>query len=87
MALTTAEVASRAFGDGDAVPWGDYHLGRVVGTALAGRVLDLDDPYLVEVLEPFRPYRFLALRLLQLSPHVRVERRGPRMSRLDYRSI
>lgn len=83
---TCAEVGGRAFGDTDAVPFGDYHLGRTVGTALLGRILD-DDAEIAAVLEPFRPHRFLALRLMLLSPHVRVERRGPRMTRVDHRRI
>lgn len=83
---TSAEVGGRAFGDTDAVPFGDYHLGRTVGTALLGRILD-DDDEIAAALEPFRPHRFLALRLMLLSPHVRVERHGPRMTRVDHRRI
>ncbi|WP_370190181.1 DNA-3-methyladenine glycosylase [Aeromicrobium sp.] len=81
---TAAEVGSRAFGDTDAVPFGDYHLASTVGTALLGRRLEHDDE-VAYVLEPFRPHRFVALRLMQLSPHVQVERRGARMSRVDHR--
>lgn len=81
---TAAEVASRAFGDTDAVPFGDYHLASTVGTALLGERLHHDHE-VAEVLEPFAPHRFLALRLMQLSPHVVVERRGARMSRVDHR--
>lgn len=81
---TAAEVGTRVLGDLDAVPFGDYHLGNLVGTGLAGRRV-ADEAAIVELLEPFRPYRGLVVRLLQLSPHVRVERRGPRMSRVDYR--
>jgi 3-methyladenine DNA glycosylase/8-oxoguanine DNA glycosylase len=82
---TAAEVGSRAFGDTDAVPFGDYHLASTVGTALLGHRLEHDHE-VAEVLEPFRPHRFLALRLMQLSPHVRVERHGARMSRVDHRA-
>lgn len=83
---TAAEVGSRAFGDTDAVPFGDYHLVSTVGTALHGPEHGLEhDDDVAEALEPFRPHRFLALRLMQLSPHVRVERRGARMSRVDHR--
>ncbi|RYY45091.1 MAG: hypothetical protein EON53_11275 [Actinomycetales bacterium] len=56
-----------------------------VGTALLGHRLEHDHE-VAEVLEPFRPHRFLALRLMQLSPHVRVERHGARMSRVDHRA-
>jgi 3-methyladenine DNA glycosylase/8-oxoguanine DNA glycosylase len=83
---TAAEVGSRAFGDTDAVPFGDYHLASTVGTALLGHRLEHDHE-VAEVMEPFRPHRFLALRLMQLSPHVRVERRGARMSRVDHRTL
>lgn len=81
---TAAEVAGRAFGDTDAVPFGDYHLASTVGTALVGERLHHDHE-VAEVLKPFTPHRLLALRLMQLSPHVVVERRGARMSRVDHR--
>lgn len=83
---TAAEVGSRALGDLDAVPFGDYHLGNLVGVGLVGERLT-DDTDIAAALEPFRPYRGLVVRWLQLSPLVRVERRGPRMSRIDYRRI
>ncbi len=85
---TAAEVGSRVLGDTDAVPFGDYHLGDTVGTALLGERLPADDhDAIADVLAPYRPHRFWALRLLQLSPHVRSERRGPRLSRVDHRRI
>lgn len=83
-AWTISEVATRVVGDADAVPWGDYHLGRTVGTGLAGRIVETDAE-VAELLEPFRPHRQRVVRLLGLSPFVRVERRGPRMSRVDHR--
>ncbi|MFD1858629.1 DNA-3-methyladenine glycosylase 2 family protein [Aeromicrobium camelliae] len=79
---TVAETLMRARGDADAVPWGDYHLGRIVGTAFLGRILD-DDAEVAKLLAPFAPHRYRALRLLTL--HTRVERRGPRRSRVDVR--
>lgn len=85
-AWTAAEVGSRALGDADAVPFGDYHLGRTVGTALAGRIVDTDAE-VAELLEPFRPHRGRALRLLQLSPLTSVERRGARLPSVDHRRI
>lgn len=82
-AWTVAEVGIRALGDPDAASWGDYHLADLVGTALTGaRVADTDVPAL---LEPYRPHRGHVVRLLQMSPHVRPERRGPRNSRVDHR--
>ena len=82
---TAAEVGSRALGDADAVPFGDYHVGKDVGAALVGRPLDDDE--LAETLEPWRPHRFRVVRLIQLSPHATRERRGPRMPRVDHRHI
>ena len=82
---TAAETGSRALGDADAVPFGDYHLGHLVGIGLLGRRLR-DDDEIAEALEPYRPQRYRAVRLLELSPHVRLERRGPRASRVDHRA-
>ncbi|MEJ7636134.1 DNA-3-methyladenine glycosylase 2 family protein [Aeromicrobium sp.] len=84
-AWTAAEVGSRALGDADAVPFGDYHVGKDVGDALVGRPLGDDE--LAEVLEPWRPHRFRVIRLIQLSPHAIRQRRGPRMPRVDHRRI
>ncbi|MBM9462546.1 DNA-3-methyladenine glycosylase 2 family protein [Aeromicrobium sp. YIM 150415] len=80
---TIAETIVRVHGDSDAVPWGDYHLGRLVGTALAGRIVD-DDATIAHLLAPYAPHRYRALRLLAL--HIRVPRRGPRRARVDYRA-
>lgn len=81
-AWTTAEVGIRALGDADAASWGDYHLADLVGTALTGaRVTDAKVPAL---LEPYRPHRGHVVRLLQMSPLVRPERRGPRLSRVQH---
>lgn len=82
---TAAEVGYRALGDADAVPFGDFHVAKDVGTALLGR--RIDDAELAEVLEPWRGHRFRVVRLIQLSPLVRTERRGPRMARVDHRGI
>ena len=83
---TAAETGGRALGDPDAVPFGDYHLGKLVGTGLLGHRLHTDEE-VAEVLEPYRPQRYRVVRLLQLSPLVRPERRGPRNSRVDHRRI
>lgn len=82
---TAAETGFRALGDADAVPFGDYHLGNLVGTGLVGRRLQ-DDDEIAEALEPYRPQRYRAVRLLELSPLVRMERRGPRAARVDHRA-
>lgn len=82
---TAAEVGSRALGDADAVPFGDYHVAKDVGTALLGR--RIDDAELAVLLEPWRGHRGRVVRLVHLSPLARTERRGPRMSRVDHRRI
>ncbi|MGI9084733.1 MAG: DNA-3-methyladenine glycosylase family protein [Aeromicrobium sp.] len=82
---TAAEVGCRALGDADAVPFGDFHLGHLVGIGLVGRRLHHDDE-IADALEPYRPQRYRAVRLLALSPLVRLERRGPRAPRVDHRA-
>lgn len=81
-AWTAAEVGGRALGDADAVAWGDYHLANLVGVALTGDRVTHDE--VPALLEPYRPHRGYVVRLLQLSPFVHVERRGPRNSRVDH---
>jgi len=82
---TAAEVGQRALGDPDAVSIGDYHLPAVVGVPLTGR--PLPEPEVEAFLEPWRPHRWRVFRLLGLSPHAQAPRRGPRMSRIDYRAL
>jgi 3-methyladenine DNA glycosylase/8-oxoguanine DNA glycosylase len=81
---TSAEVAQRALGDADAVSVGDYHLPALVGWLLAGR--RTDDAGMLELLEPERPYRYRAVRLLELSG-LRHPRFGPRMAPRQLRGI
>ncbi|HZG94421.1 MAG TPA: DNA-3-methyladenine glycosylase 2 family protein [Mycobacteriales bacterium] len=81
---TSAEVAQRALGDADAVSVGDYHLPALVGWLLAGR--RTDDAGMLELLEPERPYRYRAVRLLELSG-LRQPRFGPRMAPRQLRGI
>ncbi|BDH59022.1 DNA-3-methyladenine glycosylase [Tsukamurella sp. PLM1] len=81
---TVAEVTGRALGDPDAVPVGDYHLPRIVGTALVGAALD--DAGMLEVLEPYAGQRGRVIRLLSRAGVDR-ERRGPRVSVRDYRRL
>ncbi len=76
---TAAETAQRAFGDADALSVGDYHLAKMVGWRLLGH--PIDDPAMVELLEPLRPHRHRAVRLLEVSgPALQpaVRRRGRR---------
>ncbi len=81
---TAAEVAQRAWGDVDAVSFGDFHIPTVVGWALAGR--PLDDVGLAEVLAPYAPQRQRAVRYVE-SSGFRRPRFGPRFSPRDYRAM
>ena len=74
---TAAEIAQRAFGDADALSVGDYHLAKMVGWSLLGH--PIDDPAMVELLEPVRPHRHRAVRLLEVSGLASNPRFGPRM--------
>ncbi|MGP4056295.1 DNA-3-methyladenine glycosylase family protein [Mycobacterium sp. 4D054] len=75
---TAAETAQRAFGDADALSVGDYHLAKVVGWTLLGR--PIDDPQMIDLLEPMRPHRHRAVRLLEVSGLAFKPRFGPRLS-------
>lgn len=63
---TVAEVAVRALGDIDAVSVGDFHLPNLVAFALAGEPRATDERML-ELLEPYRGWRALVVRWLELS--------------------
>lgn len=75
---TAAETAQRAFGDADALSVGDYHLAKIVGWTLLGH--PIDDPQMVELLEPLRPHRHRAVRLLEVSGLTVNPRFGPRLA-------
>ncbi len=79
---TAAEVSVRALGDTDAVSVGDYHLAGFVGWALVGR--PVDDAGMLELLEPWRPRRAHAIRLLELAGPAK-PRFGPRLTIQDHR--
>lgn len=74
---TAAETAQRALGDADALSVGDYHLSSMIGWTLLGR--SIDDDEMVELLEPLRPHRYRAVRLLEVSRLAHLPRRGPRL--------
>jgi 3-methyladenine DNA glycosylase/8-oxoguanine DNA glycosylase len=74
---TSAEVRQRAFGEPDAVSFGDYHVAKDVGWALTGA--EVDDAGLAELLEPYRPHRYRVQRLVELAG-LRRPRSGPRMA-------
>jgi 3-methyladenine DNA glycosylase/8-oxoguanine DNA glycosylase len=82
---TAAETAQRAFGDADALSVGDYHLAKVVGWTLLGH--PIDDPAMVELLEPLRPHRHRAVRLLEVSGLARNPRFGARMAIPNLRAL
>jgi 3-methyladenine DNA glycosylase/8-oxoguanine DNA glycosylase len=73
---TTATVVHLVQGHPDAVPVGDWHFPSHVAFALAGE-RRADDARMLELLEPFRPYRGYVLRLI-LSGAPRPPRRVPR---------
>jgi endonuclease III len=60
---TNAHVLHAAQGDPDAVPIGDWHLPSNVAFALRGE-RRADDTRMLELLEPFRPHRAWAWRLI-----------------------
>jgi 3-methyladenine DNA glycosylase/8-oxoguanine DNA glycosylase len=60
---TAAHVTHFAAADADAVPVGDWHLKHHVAYALAGE-RRADDARMLELLEPFRPHRARAWRLI-----------------------
>ena len=74
---TAAEVRQRAHGDADAVSFGDYHIAKDLGWAVAGR--DFTDDEMAEFLEPWRPHRGRVPVLLALVGGRR-PRRGARMA-------
>jgi endonuclease III len=81
---TSAEIRQRAAGDPDAVSVGDYHLPRVVGWTLAGRITD--DAGMLELLAPYAGHRYRVTRLIELGGG-HPPRRGPRMPVRDYRAF
>ena len=81
---TAAEVGVRAWGDRDAVSFGDFHLARVVVHALTGRT-DGDDAQMAELLRPWDGQRARAVRLLQLHGGHALPRRAPRAPITDHR--
>jgi 3-methyladenine DNA glycosylase/8-oxoguanine DNA glycosylase len=74
---TSAEVRSRAFGDADAVSFGDYHIAQDIGWAVTGTPYDDDE--LRAFLEPWRPQRNRTVVLIHGLAGGR-PRRGPRMA-------
>jgi hypothetical protein len=73
---TAAIVVHYVQGDPDAVPVGDWHLPSMVAYALAGEV-KADDARMLELLEPYRPHRARAWRLIAAGAPM-PPRRAPR---------
>jgi len=73
---SAALVGMQALGDADAVPIGDYNMPNTVAWILAGESRG-DDDRMLELLEPFRPHRGRAIRLLKATG-VKSPRYGPR---------
>jgi 3-methyladenine DNA glycosylase/8-oxoguanine DNA glycosylase len=82
---TSAEVASIALGDPDAVSVGDYHLPHLVSFALAGEPR-ADDERMLELLEPYRGQRARVIRLLEAGAPS-APRRAPRAQLRDIARI
>lgn len=82
---TAAEIAQRAFGDPDALSVGDFHLAATVGWTLLGR--PIDDDAMIEYLEPLRPHRYRAVRLLGLAGFAHKPKFGPRTPYTDHSRI
>ncbi|MFD0360429.1 DNA-3-methyladenine glycosylase family protein [Nocardia sp. GCM10030253] len=79
---TAAEIGQRAFGDADALSVGDFHLAAVVGWTLLGH--PIDDDAMIEYLEPLRPHRYRAVRLLEISGQAHKPKFGPRTPLTDH---
>lgn len=82
---TAAEVGVRAWGDRDAVSFGDFHLAGAIVHALTGRS-DGDDAQMAELLTPWAGQRARAVHLLQLHAGHTAPRRGPRATITDHRT-
>lgn len=80
---TANRVADVAWGWSDAVETGDYWLPSLVSWLLAGEAR-AEDPRMLELLEPYRPHRARAVRLL-MAAHVKPPRFGPRLDVRDFR--
>ena len=63
---TSAEVASRALGDADAVSYGDFHVAKNTVYALTGET-DGTDERLAELLEPWAGHRGRVVRLVEMT--------------------
>lgn len=83
-AWTAAEVGVRAWGDVDAVSFGDFHLAGTITYALTGR-RDGDDDTMAALLAPWTGQRARAVRMLELHVGM-MPRRAPRAAVTDHRA-
>lgn len=81
---TANRVAEVAWGWTDAVEVGDYWLPSHVSWVLAGEPR-ADDARMLELLEPYRPHRARAIKLI-LASAIDLPRFGPRIDVRDFRS-
>jgi len=81
---TAAEIAQRAWGDADAVSFGDFNIPTVIGHALTGRALD--DQGMFELLAPYAPQRQRAVRYVSAAGFRR-PRYAHRYALRDYRAM
>jgi 3-methyladenine DNA glycosylase/8-oxoguanine DNA glycosylase len=84
-AWTSAKVAEAAWADADAVAVGDFHLAKIVVYAMTGK-RGGDDDAMLELLEPFRPHRGRASRLLKMGVG-KPPPRAPKRRLRDLRAI
>jgi hypothetical protein len=82
---TSAKVAQVAWADADAVAVGDFHLAKIVVYSMTGK-RGGDDDAMLELLEPFRPHRGRAARLLKFGGS-KPPARGPKHRLRDLRAI
>ncbi len=74
---SAAELRQRALGDQDAVSFGDYHVAKDFGWAVAGR--EFSDEEMADFLVPWQGHRGRVVRLVRLYAGMRL-RRGARMA-------
>ena len=79
---TAGIVMGAGYGDRDAVPVGDYHLPNSVAWALAGESRG-DDDRMLELLEPFRPFRRRVLVMIKQAG-IHAPKYGPRSAVRDH---
>ncbi|MBU6213173.1 MAG: hypothetical protein KGP01_01800 [Actinomycetales bacterium] len=80
---TDALLATRSYGDADAVAYRDFHLCHSVCHALTGSVRGSDE-LMRELLEPWVGHRYRVVRLVEMCG-ISAPRRGPRLAPSDNR--